>query len=69
MDRIKDLITQVRLFCAFDVAVAEKLEEIDQRLYALEQDNKRGIAARRVLEKQYSDLLYALRSLKLDTSK
>lgn len=66
MEQVKELLSQLKLFCRLDVAFTEKLEEHDSRLYRLEEDNKRNTAAIRSLEKRYSELLYAFRSVKDD---
>ena len=64
MEQIKEILSQIKLFCRFDVAVSEKLEQIETRLYALEEDNKRNTATIRSLEKRYSEMLLVLRDLK-----
>lgn len=63
MDGLKELLAQLRVFARFDVAVVDKLEEHDKRLYALEEDNKRLVATVRTLQKNYTELLYAFRSV------
>lgn len=63
MDGLKELLAQLRVFARFDVAVVDKLEEQDKRLYALEEDNKRLVATVRTLQKNYTELLYAFRSV------
>lgn len=66
MEQIKEFLGQMKLFLRFDMAVADKLEDNDSRLYKLEEDNKRNVAALRSLEKKYSELLYAFSSFKKD---
>lgn len=66
MDGLKELLAQLRVFARFDVAVVDKLEEQDKRLYALEEDNKRLVATVRTLQKNYTELLYAFRSVSSD---
>lgn len=64
MEQIKEILAHIKLFCRFDVAVTEKLEQVESRLYALEEDNKRNTATVRSLEKHYSEMLLVIRDLK-----
>lgn len=64
MDGLRELISQLKLFCRLDVAFCDKLEEHDKELYALKEDNKRLTATVRSLEKRYSELLYAMGTIK-----
>lgn len=64
MEQIKEILSHIKLFCCFDVAVTEKLEQVEARLYALEEDNKRNTATIRSLEKRYSEMLLVIRDLK-----
>lgn len=40
MDFIKECLAQLRMMFRLRVAMAEKLEELETRIYALEEDNK-----------------------------
>lgn len=64
MDNIKELLGQIKLFCQMDVAVCEKLEQIDKCIYALQEDSKRQTATMRALEQRYSEIVLIIKSLK-----
>ena len=40
MEKIRTLISRLKLFCELELAMADKIDEIDRRVYALEQDSK-----------------------------
>ena len=69
--RIKELLEQLRISVELDVEMTAILEEMFQRMYALDEDNKRLLATVRVqegkissLDKRYSELLYKFSELK-----
>lgn len=64
MDGIKELLAQIKLFARFDVAVADKLEELENRIYACEKNTERMTVACRSLEKRYSEMLMVLKDIK-----
>lgn len=41
MKLLRELAGKLKLFCDLELAIVEKLEEHDQRLYKLEEDYKR----------------------------
>ena len=40
MDFIRECLAQLKMRLRLDTAIVEKLEELEQRVYALEEDNK-----------------------------
>lgn len=40
METLKKLVSRLKLFCEFDIAVVEKLDELSKDVYALKEDNK-----------------------------
>lgn len=40
MEKIRTLISRLKLFCELELAMADKIDELDCRVYALEQDSK-----------------------------
>lgn len=69
--RAKELIEQLRISVELDVEMTAILEEVIQRMYVLDEDNKRLVAASRVqegkiasLEKRYSELLFKFSEFK-----
>ena len=48
--RVKELLEQVRIHVELDVEMTAILEEMFQRMYALDEDNKRLLATVRVQE-------------------
>lgn len=66
MDNIRELLSQIKLFCQMDVAIADKLEEQDKEIAILRQHNERLTASCRSLEVRYSELMLIIKSLKSD---
>lgn len=66
MEQIKEIISELKLHLRLDVAMCDKLEEIERRLYALEENRKLKDAAIQSLERRYSELMYVLKSLQKD---
>lgn len=69
MKQIAELLSQIKLFCQFDVAVADKLEELEGRLYTVEERSKSNEATSKANRTQISELRYAFSSVKKDLSK
>lgn len=67
MEQIKEFLGQMKLYLRFDMAVCDKLDDFEARIYKLEEDNKRLVTNCRSLEKKYSELLYAFSSFKKDS--
>lgn len=64
MDNLRELLSQLKLFLRFDMAVVDKLEEFEKRVYALEENRKAKDQAILSLERRYSELLLILKDLK-----
>lgn len=62
LDNIRELCSQIKVFMRFDMAVCDVLEDLQRRVYALEEDNKLLKQSKLSLEKRYSELLYAFKS-------
>lgn len=56
MNKLKTLISRLKLFCELEIALVEKLEEVDKRVYALEQDNVRTTASLRSYHTEFLSL-------------
>lgn len=66
MEQIREIIGDIKTRFRLDIAFCDKFEELEKRMYALEEDNKRMVATVRSLEKRYSELLYMFRSYQKD---
>lgn len=66
MDQIKQMLSQLKMYCRLEMAMVDKLEELSSRVYSLEENEKRLTATVRSLERKNSELLYSLASLKKD---
>lgn len=66
MDNIRELLSQIRLFCQMDVAIADKLEELDRATAVQKQHIERLTATCRSLEQRYAEIMLLLKSLKTD---
>lgn len=64
MDGIRELLAQLKIFARYDIAVADKLEDLEKRIYACEQDTKRIVESHRSLEKRYSELLLVFKDIR-----
>lgn len=62
IDNIRELCSQIKVFMRFDMAVCDVLDDLQARVYALEEDNKILKQSKLSLEKRYSELLYAFKS-------
>lgn len=69
--RVKELLEQLRIHVELNVEMTAILEEMFQRMYAVDEDNKRLRATVRVhegkivsLEKRYSELLFKFSEFK-----
>lgn len=66
MELIKDLCSKIKLFCNLEMALVDKMEEMEQKLYKIEEDNKRIVAVNRSLETRYSELMLAFSAYRKD---
>lgn len=64
MDVLKELVSQIKLFCRFDVAVVTKLEELETEVKKSREDYKSLRTSYQSLEKRYAELMYVLADLK-----
>lgn len=71
LSEFQELIQQLSLMMKVNQSISNILAEFDQRLYCLEEDNKRLLATVRMLnntvaslEKRYSEMLYKLSELR-----
>lgn len=69
--RVKELLEQLRIHVELDAEMTAILEEMFQRMYAVDEDNKRLTATVRVqegkiasLDKRYSELLFKFSEFK-----
>lgn len=74
--RVKELLEQLRIHVELDAEMTAILEEMFQRMYAVDEDNKRLTATVRVqegkiasLEKRYSELLFKFSEFKQSSPK
>lgn len=66
MDNIRELLSQIKLFCQMDVAIADKLEELDRAIAVQKQHIDRLTATCRSLEQRYAEMTLLLKSLNSD---
>ena len=64
MDVLKELVTQIKLFCRFDVAVVTKLEELEAEVYKSREDYKSLRQSYQSLEHRYAQLMMVLTDIK-----
>lgn len=61
IDQIKDLLTRIVDHCRLEVAIVKELEEIQNRLYALEENRKVKDKSIEMLQKDVSSIKLMLR--------
>lgn len=66
MEQIREIIGDIKTRMRLDIAICDKLEELQKRLYALEENRKMKDAAIQSLERRYAELMYVLKSLQKD---
>lgn len=64
MKAIKEMLSKVKLYAQLDMAIVDKLEEIEKRVYCLEEDMKLARGSNRSNAQRISELTLALGSLK-----
>lgn len=62
MDFIRECLAQLKMRLRLDTAIVEKLEDLEKRLYALEQDNKLLKARNKIQDKKLSQLLLVVQN-------
>ncbi len=68
LEKLKDILGQLGLKFRFESATVDVLEELERRIYVLEQDNKKNVAAIRSNATRYSELLMIMKSRKHDNT-
>lgn len=61
MKQIKDLLSRVMLFCRLECSIVAQLEEMETRIYALEQNRKMKDEEIKRLKKELQDLSLVVR--------
>lgn len=64
MKAIKEMLAKVKLYAQLDMAIVDKLEEIEKRVYCLEEDMKLARGSNRANAQRISELTLALGSFK-----
>lgn len=66
MERLKEILGQLGLKFRFEAAVVDKMDEHDQKIYALTEDVRRLTESLRATRSQYSELLMVVKSERSD---
>lgn len=69
MQEIRELLAQLKLSVQIDIAIAEKLEEIEKRLYALEENMKLARGANKSNALRLGELTLALADLRQEVNR
>lgn len=64
MKAIKEMLAKVKLYAQLDIAIVDKLEEIEKRVYCLEEDMKLARGSNRSNAQRISELTLSLGTLK-----
>lgn len=62
MKNIKDMLSRLVLMCRLETAIVEELENLNKRVYALEQDLKLRTGTIRALETEVASLKLSIRN-------
>lgn len=65
MDFIKECLAQLKMRWRLDAAIVEKLEDLEKRVYALEQDNKLLKARNQIQDERLAKLLLVVQNERL----
>lgn len=65
MDFIKECLAQLKMRFRLDTAIVEKLEDLEKRVYALEQDNKLLKARNEIQNKELTQLRLVVQNQKI----
>ena len=68
MQEIRELLAQMKLSVQVDIAIAEKLEEIEKRLYALEENMKLARGANKSNALRLGELTLAFADLRQEVN-
>lgn len=66
MERLKEILGQLGIKFRFEAAVVDKLEEMERRMYAVEETSKRNTESIRATKTQYSELLMIVKADRAD---
>ena len=69
MQEIRELLAQLKLSVQIDIAIADKLEEIEKRLYALEENMKLARGANKSNALRLGELTLALADLRQEVNR
>ena len=69
MQEIRELLAQLKLSVQVDIAIADKLEEIEKRLYALEENMKLARGANKSNALRLGELTLALADLRQEVNR
>lgn len=64
MKAIREMLAQIKLYAQLDMAIVDKLGEIEKRVYVLEEDMKLARGANRSNAQRISELTLAFGSFK-----
>ena len=64
MKAIREMLAQIKLYAQLDMAIVDKLDEIERRVYALEQDMKLARGSNRSNAQRISELTLAFGAFK-----
>ena len=62
MDFIKECLAQLKMRLRLDTAIVDKLEELEKRCYALEQDNKLLKARNQIQDEKLAQLILVVQN-------
>ena len=65
MDFIKECLAQLKMRLRLDTAIVEKLEDLEKRVYALEQDIKLLKARNQIQDKALTELRLVVQNQKI----
>ena len=64
MKAILEMLAKIKLYAQLDMAIVDKLDDIEKRVYALEEDMKLARGANRANAQRISELTLAFGTLK-----
>lgn len=64
MEVIRELLGKIKLFARFEIAVADKLDDHEKRLYKLEENKKLKDAAILQMQKELGELRLILNNIR-----
>lgn len=64
MKAIREMLAHIKMYAQLDMAIVDKLDEIEKRVYALEEDMKLARGANRANAQRISELTLAFGAFK-----